>query len=265
MKMKKKNHNKANVNIVLNVKQFSVRIYPAKSSKPTRKYAGNDLGYMILSGDSTPPGLQFRIHYYADGTPLPPTNYNAEEKAVLMSMNWCQFGDMMNLLKTSRSVQGIYTGTDGVPWADVEGQFDLVQTRKGFEYSKKRKEQALKIKQLSNSLVNSITDSLSELKRIEKRNPNDVNAPEDEIAAKCNEALQLYRGNLISNSFYLDEEVEIMELIENLLNVCHTTITTVTGVVYPVRLSEGVMLDEFVEKVKTTHNKLQEKLKVIIR
>lgn len=131
------------INIVLNVRNYSVRIYPGQLSSPPDNYAGKDLGYIILSGDSTPAGLSYWIHFLPDGTNLPPANFDELEHSVQMSMNWCQFGNVMTLLATADSVHGIYNETNGVPWADVEGQFGSVPL------PARRKETAGKIKKAS--------------------------------------------------------------------------------------------------------------------
>lgn len=127
--MSKKTKPHAALNIILNVTNYSVRIYPGQSSNPPVDYAGKDLGYMILNGESTPAGLGFWIHFFPDGTNLPTPSYDEAEHSVQLSMNWCQFSSVMTLLSTSPSVQAIYTeDQNGVPWADVEGQFKLVGT-----------------------------------------------------------------------------------------------------------------------------------------
>jgi hypothetical protein len=106
-------------NYQLEVHSYSVRIYPGQSSNPPASISGKDLGYVILEGDGTP----FVIHFLPDGSGLPQPGYNAGFKFVEMCMNWCQLAGLMTLLEKANSVQAYLSITNGVPWADVEGQF----------------------------------------------------------------------------------------------------------------------------------------------
>jgi hypothetical protein len=107
------------VNYNLEVKAYSVRVYPSRSSVPPSNYAGTDLGYIILLGD----GTKFVIHFIPDGANLPPPAYNVSEGFVELCMNWCQFQGLLTVLEKADSVQGIFFVDENGPWADVEGQY----------------------------------------------------------------------------------------------------------------------------------------------
>jgi len=106
-------------NYNLDVKTYSVRVYPNRSSLPPANYAGSDLGYVILDGD----GTKFVVHFLPDGANPPPPAYNAGQGFVELCMNWCQFQGILTLLAGADSVQGIFFIDENGPWADVEGQY----------------------------------------------------------------------------------------------------------------------------------------------
>src|SRR5437016_792778 len=88
-------------NYQLEVRGYSVRIYPGQSSNPPANIAGKDMGYVILEGDGTP----FVIHFLPDGSGLPQPSYNPGQKFVQMCMNWCQLEGLLTLLEKANSVQ----------------------------------------------------------------------------------------------------------------------------------------------------------------
>ena len=107
------------------VQNYSVRIYPGRSSKPAADISGKALGYVTLRGK----GTEFTIQFLPDGSTLPLPLYNAHDDTVDLCMNWCQFEGLLRLLKHADSVHAHYFMDAGVPWADVEGEYGRPKKR----------------------------------------------------------------------------------------------------------------------------------------
>ena len=97
---------------VLEVRKYSVRIYPANSAAVNKS-----MGYIILVGEGTP----FLVSFMPDASTLSGPKYNDGQKAVEMFMYWSQPGSLLKILQKADSVQAIFDEGDG--FADVEGQF----------------------------------------------------------------------------------------------------------------------------------------------
>lgn len=103
----------------LEVQNYSVRIYPGRSSNAPTNISGMAMGYVILAGK----GTLVHIEILPDGSKLPKPAYDPVKDSIEMCMNWCQLEGLMNLLQQADSVQAYYFEDGEGPWADVEGQF----------------------------------------------------------------------------------------------------------------------------------------------
>ena len=103
----------------LQVRNYSIRVYPGHSSNATGDISGKALGYIILAGQ----GTQFNLQFLPDGSTLPRPVMNSQDNTVDLCMNWCQFEGVVKLLKEADSVQAYYSEDAEGSWADVEGQY----------------------------------------------------------------------------------------------------------------------------------------------
>lgn len=113
------------IKLDLDVTSWGANVYSAQSNipKPTK----SEVGIVKVSGKSkagTPEGLSFQINIFPDGTVLPPTEYKPTENKVLMSMSASQMPSLLHILKHADQAHALYRVDDGVPHADIHGEFN---------------------------------------------------------------------------------------------------------------------------------------------
>ncbi|MCP5544807.1 MAG: hypothetical protein H7A49_12970 [Akkermansiaceae bacterium] len=109
--------------ITLQVTRYGVNIYAGKIMEPQSDTHGKAVGYLTLNGESKPPGYEFRISVFPDGSKIGTPRVVHGSKKVELSINQSQLAGTMDILRNASEAYALYRIDGGVVHADVHGNY----------------------------------------------------------------------------------------------------------------------------------------------